>query len=368
MINAILRTVVVAVVLFAAQTAPSGAADVSFAGKTIRLIVNFAAGGPSDIFARHYQKHLQAFLPGNPTVIVENRPGAAGMLGANYLYNLARPDGLTIGSLTAIAAHPMLGKPNVKYDITKFLWLGAVPQTQVLMVRKDIGVKSPGDLLKPGKPLIYGTTGVNAAYINTRLFFELMGARYKAVSGYRGQARTVQALRRGEINVTDLGISGYLPQRDSFRTEGLMFPVLQRGVIGDDGKFHRLAALSDLPTMEEAIAAANPSGLKTAKFEAVKAVLGTYHIQFGFMLPPNTPRAVVDTLAKGYVAMFRDPAVKKETMARFKVEHEFVDGPATQRFVEKLFADYAANADVRNVIHAIAKAKGPPKRASKPKK
>lgn len=359
--SAILRTVVVAIVLSAAQTAASRAADVSFAGKTVRVIVNFAAGGPSDIFARHYQKHLSRYLPGHPNVIVENRPGAAGMLAANYLYNLAQKDGLTVGSLTAIAAHPILGKPNVKFDITRFKWLGAVPQTQVLMVSTKIGIRSPADLLNPTEPLIYGTTGVNAAYVNTRLFLELIGARFKAVSGYRGQVRAIQALRRGEVNVTDLGISGYLPNRETYRKEGAMVALLQRGVMDEHGKFHRLPALSDLPTMEEVIALVNPKALTSAKFEAIKAVLGTYHIQFGFMLPPGTPQALVDAYRAGYAKMFRDPAIRKETRARFKVDHDFVDGASAQRYVQNMFAKFAANKEVQRVIRAVARGKRPPK-------
>jgi len=367
MIDAIWRTAVAAVLL-ATQVASSHAADVNFAGKTIRVIVNFAAGGPSDIFARHYQKDLSRFLPGNPTVIVENRPGAAGMLGANYLYNLAQKDGLTVGSLTAIAVHPILGKPNVKFDIAKFRWLGAVPQTQVLMVSSKIGVRKPADLLRPGEPLIYGTTGVNAAYVNTRLFLELIGAKFKAVSGYRGQVRAIQALRRGEINVTDLGISGYLPNLETYRKEQSMFALLQRGVLDKAGKFSRLPVLSNLPTMEEVIAAANPAGLKSAKFAAIKAVLGTYQIQYGFMLPPATPNALVAALRTGYAKMFHDPSIQKETKKRFKVDHEFIDGASAQRYVESLFADFEANKEVQKVIHAIAKAKGPPKAPAKTKK
>ena len=364
MINAIWRTTIAAVLL-AMHVVPSHAADVNFAGKTIRVIVNFAAGGPSDIFARHYQKHLSRYLPGNPSVIVENRPGAAGMLAANYLYNLAQKDGLTIGALTAIAAHPILGKPNVKFDIAKFQWLGAVPQTQVLMVSNKIGVKKPVDLLNPSEPLIYGTTGVNAAYVNTRLFLELIGAKFKAVSGYRGQIRAIQALRRGEINVTDLGISGYLPNLETYRKEQSMFALLQRGVLDKQGKFSRLAVLSDLPTMEEVIAATNPAGLKSAEFEAIKAVLGTYQIQYGFMLPPNTSQSLVDALRQSYAKMFSDPSIRKETKVRFKVDHEFIDGPSAQRYVETLFADFATNTEAQKVIQTISRGKRPPKAPTK---
>lgn len=343
-----------AAVLFSLSMTSLHAADVTFAGKTIQIVVNFAAGGPSDIFARHYQTHLERRLPGNPSIIVENRTGASGLVGANYIYNVARPDGLTIGSLTAIAAQGILGGPSVRFDVTKFRWIGAVPQTQVILVRTDIGVVEPRDLLNPAKPLIYGNTGVNANYLNTRLFLDLIGASFKPVSGYRGQSDVIQAMRQGESSITDLGISGYLPHRDTYQREGLMIPIVQRGMLSEDGTFHRLAALSDLPTMAEVIADIRPQALTTPEFAALRALVGTYGVQFAFVLPPKTPQAVVDVLSAGFVATFRDPTVMEEAKARFKVEHEFVDGPRSQRYIEKLFADYAANPTVAKVIQAMA--------------
>lgn len=146
-----------------------------------------------------------------------------------------------------------------------------------------------------------------------------------------------------------------------------MFALLQRGVFDKHGKLTRLPVLSNLPTMEEVIAQINPAGLKSAKFEAIKAVLGTYEIQYGFMLPPGTPSPLVDALRAGYAKMFSDPAVRKETRKRFKVDHEFIDGVSAQHYVETLFANFAANKEVQKVIHAIAKGKRPPKARMKKK-
>ncbi|NKB22015.1 MAG: hypothetical protein GKS01_16125 [Alphaproteobacteria bacterium] len=332
----------------------------NFKGKTIRIVINFAAGGPTDIFARHYQTYLSKFVPGNPTVIVENRPGAAGIVAANFLYNRATPDGLTIGTFAGIAANKVIAKGKVKYDLTKFNWLGAVPQTQILVARNNLGVSKPTDLLKSKEPLVYGTSGINPNFVNTRLFLELMGVKFKAVFGYRGQARAIQALRRDEINITDLGISGYLPREASYKQEGVVIPVLQRGIMDSQQRFTRVAALSQIPTMEEALRETNPAGLKSAKFKAIKAVLGAYHVQFGFVVPPKTPKAVIAALRKAYADMFGSAAVKKESKARFKVDHQFVDGPSAQRFVTNLVAGVAP--DVKAAIRAATKRKGKGKR------
>ena len=357
MVTHAMRLAAASVLIAAAAQAPAHAADVSFAGKSIHLVVNFTAGGPSDIFARHYQPHFERHIPGKPTIVVENRVGASGIIGANYIYNIAKPDGLTIGSLTAVAFHNIVPRPNAKFDVTKFRWLGAVPQTQVILVTADLGVKAPRDLLKPAKPLVYGNTGINANYLNTRLFLDMIGASYKLVSGYRGQSQIIQALRQGEVNITDLGISGYQPNRDSYAREGLFGPVLQRGVLGSDGAFHRHPSLPELPTMAEAIAAINPAAAKTPQYGAMRALVGTYGIQFAFVLPPATPKAIVDTLAKGFAATFRDPEVARSTKARFKVDYEFVDGPSSQAYVERLFADFSADPQVAAVIQGMSKRK-----------
>ncbi len=352
----ILTGVMVAAAVLVGAPASYAADTTSFAGKTIRIVINFAAGGPTDIFARHYQTYLSKFVPGKPTIIVENRPGAAGIVAANFLYNRATPDGLTIGTFAGIAANQVISKGKVKYDLTKFNWLGAVPQTQILVARNNLGVSKPTDLLKPKAPLVYGTSGVNPNFVNTRLFLELMGVKFKAVFGYRGQARAIQALRRDEINITDLGISGYLPREASYRQEGVVIPVLQRGIMDAQQKFMRVPALSQLPTMEEALRETNPAGLKSAKFKAIKAVLGAYHVQFGFVVPPKTPKAVVATLRRAYADMFSNATVKKESKARFKVDHHFVDGQSAQRFVGGLLASVAP--DVKAAIRAASKRKG----------
>jgi tripartite-type tricarboxylate transporter receptor subunit TctC len=89
-------------------------------------------------------------------VIVENRTGAGGRVGANFIYNAAPKDGTTIGFLVALASSDIIGGKQVKYEAPKFRWLGAVPQTQVLLATKELGVTDPAGLLKPAQPVVYG--------------------------------------------------------------------------------------------------------------------------------------------------------------------------------------------------------------------
>lgn len=340
--------------LVAAQ--PVAAADVDFASKTIRVVINFTAGGPSDVFMRFFQPWLEKKVPGRPTIIVENRVGAGGRVGANYVYNVAKPDGLTIGFLTAAASQGMLGDPKVKFDPVKFRWLGAVSQTQVMLARKELGIKAPKDLLKPGRPLVMGGTGLNGINdLNSALFLRMIGAKYKHVVGYRGQAEVMQALRRGEVNLADAGITAYLPNRASWDAEGLFAAILQRGVLGADGTFHRHPTLPALPTMAEAIAAIRPAAMKTPQFAAFRALVGTYNVQFALVLPPGTDAAITDTLAKAVAATFNDPDARRSAIKRFKVDYDFSDGPTAQRYVEQLFKGYNADPAIARVVQALLK-------------
>jgi tripartite-type tricarboxylate transporter receptor subunit TctC len=201
-----------------------------------------------------------------------------------------------------------------------------------------------------------GGTGLNGINdLNSALFLRMIGARYKHVVGYRGQAEVMQALRRNEVNLADAGITAYLPNRASWEAEGLFTAILQRGVLGDDGAFHRHAILPKLPTMAEAVAAIRPAAMKTPEFAAFRALVGTYNVQFALVLPPGADKAVHDTLARAVAETFRDPDARRSAIKRFKVDYDFSDGPTAQRHVERLFEGYNADPAIAKVVQALLK-------------
>ena len=343
-------------VALAAVSAGPAAASTSFAGKTIHIVVNFAAGGPADGFIRHFVPYLSDRIPGKPTVVVENRTGAAGRIGANYIYNVAPADGTAIGFLVAVAAQDIVGGKNVKFDSTKFRWLGAVPQTQVLLGHKSLGVADGMRLADTKQPIVFGTTGKSSNNaLTTGLFLELIGVGFKQVTGYRGQAGTIQALRLGEVNFTDAGISIYLPNRESWRKEALFGAVAQRGLLQLDGSFTRHPTMPDLPTMAEIIAARSPGRLKTPEFNAIRALVGTTGVQFPLVLPPKAGKETAAALARAVAETFGDAKVRADAKRRFKYEYDFLDGVQSQAFVERLFADYRADPRVPKVVQRMLK-------------
>lgn len=343
----------VACLLLSATAAP---AQPTYEGKAVRFIINFGTGGPLDTFFRAFIPHLERHLPGKPTIVVENRPGAAGRIGAAYLYNIARPDGLTIGGMVGVVNDAVFGLP-AKYDPEKFTWLGAVPQTQVTIVRSDLGVKSPSDLQKPERPLVMAATGKNSNnYIATSLVLDMLKAPYKAVHGYVGQAATIHALRQGEANMTDAGAPFYLPNKETWRKEGLV-PVLQRGDLQPDGSFTRSPLIPNIPTMPEAVAELNPEALGSTEYAAYKLVAGTYALQYSIIAPPNVAPETAAILRKAIEDAFTDPRAVEDVKKQMNLEFNFVDGEQSVKILEALEANARENPKAREMLGGLATVK-----------
>jgi tripartite-type tricarboxylate transporter receptor subunit TctC len=332
-------------------SAPSDAAEPSFAGKTVHIVVNQTAGGPTDGFIRNFTRFFEAHIPGHPAVVVENQTGAAGMVAANNLYNTMRPDGLTIGLLGSITNDGLLGGPGVKFDLTKFGLLAAIPSTQVTVVRRDAATV-PSDLLHPKKPLVYAEYG-GWVSVAGRLFLDMIGAPYKYVTGYDGQPGAMLAVRNGEANIADAGAALYMPNANSWQREGLFDAIAQRGELGDDGKFHRSSMMPNLPTSAEAIAELNPAALKTPKFSAYEHTVGANLGQYLIVLPPGANPEIFATLAHATADTFRDPQAVASAKEKLQVEYNFMDSAEATRFIERLKHDLDADPAGAEVMRTL---------------
>ncbi len=142
--------------------------------------------------------------------MVQNMAGAGGIIGANYVYEIAKPDGLTIGVFSGMYLPQILGGAGVRYDLNKMPIIAGAAETSIVYIRADTEVKTPADLLKPAKPIVLGGfTSENNKDLALRLAFDLLGVPYKYVTGYAGVAELRVAIQRGEINVTSESLTGY---------------------------------------------------------------------------------------------------------------------------------------------------------------
>jgi tripartite-type tricarboxylate transporter receptor subunit TctC len=171
------------VLLLAVLIGASGVATAQpapfFQGKTIRLVVGSPPGGFYDLAARLLARHMGKYLPGNPEIIVQNMPGASSLVATNYIYSVAKGDGLTIGMpLSYIYLDQLTGKPEVKFDVRKLSWIGALDKTPaILFIRSDTPYRTIEDVAKAKEPPKCGASG----YFECEQYF---GARLGGSSGY----------------------------------------------------------------------------------------------------------------------------------------------------------------------------------------
>lgn len=344
----LIATALISAGLAAFQTAVSPAsAQPSFEGQTIRIAVSSSTGGVVDVLARQFAPFIARQIPGKPNVIVENRPGGGGAVAANYLFNVAKPDGQTIGFLFGVVTQGLIGGSVIRFEPAKFYWLGAVSQTQVLLARKDLNLSSFRDLLRPAKPLVMATLGSNATNdVANKLFLDMIGAKYQSVSGYPGQPETVLALSRGEASLANAGLAFYLPRRDAMRKEGIYDAILQRGEYAADGTFLRNKQLAEMPTTVEAINDLNPAALQSVDFATYRSIVAALSINFGFVLPPATPPAIVSTLRKAVSDALEASETRKIVGGLLKVDYDFVDGESSRRILEQIRTAFHADARV----------------------
>jgi tripartite-type tricarboxylate transporter receptor subunit TctC len=343
-----------------ALTAMSGTghAQTTFDGQTIRVVIASTASGPTDVVGRQFAPFISKHTPGKPTIVVENRPGAAGAVAANYFYNVAKPDGLTIGLTFGMVTQGLMQNAGIKFDPAQFNILGAVSATQVLLARKDLGLKAPRDLLKPATPLVLAGLGSGStADAGNRLFLDLIGATYKYVGGYPGQAEAILSVARGETNLANATHSAYLARRDAIRKEGLYDAFLQRGELTAAGTFKRNVQLPEMPTTIEAIEQIAPAASKSGDFAAYRSIIGALAVHYSFVLPPKTAPAIVETLRKTLSAAADDPEARRVIKASLRSDYEFLDGPASQKIVERLRQEYAADPRIGQRLKQIMSVK-----------
>jgi tripartite-type tricarboxylate transporter receptor subunit TctC len=186
----------------ASMTTPCGAQDAGFyAGKTIQLVVGFDVGGGYDLYARTVARHWSRHIPGHPTFVPQNMPGAGTRTAANWLYNVAPKDGTAVGTIVqSTAVDQALGEPGIRFDAAKFNWLGnPVVDNLVTLSWSASGLATLDDVKSKGA-LFCGSTGAGPTTVFPRVINQLLGTQIKVVAGYPGQTAVNIAMERGEVN------------------------------------------------------------------------------------------------------------------------------------------------------------------------
>jgi tripartite-type tricarboxylate transporter receptor subunit TctC len=302
------------VVLLAALVALGAAGPASaqyYAGKTVTIVVGYKTGGGYDRTARLLARHLPKYIPGSPKVIVQNMPGANSLIAADYVYNAAKPDGLTLGTFNRNLPIAQLTKvQGVKYDMTKFAWIGsAASESTILAIRNDLPYKTIDDLKKipADKPLVIGATGPGAnTYDFPLLLKELVGINIKIVSGYSSSADIMLAVERKEAD----GRAGSLSSIQQFIDRKLVHPVVRSRAVEP--------GIENLPVDESL--APNARAKAIMALRSAPEVVGRPYV-----MHPETAPEIVKTMRKAFADTIADPKLKAEAK-KAKTELNFVDG------------------------------------------
>ena len=170
-----------------------------YRGKQVSILVGSAPGGGYDLYARHIARHFSKHLPGNPDMVVQNMPGAGGLIAANHLYTRAPRDGSTIGHIQGpLSIRQIAGARNVMYDMRKFGWLGSANNTSnVCVMSPRANIKTGKDLLS--REIIIGGSGGSTTYIPSFLN-AAAGTKFKIIAGYKSTNDVIIAIERGEVD------------------------------------------------------------------------------------------------------------------------------------------------------------------------
>ncbi|HYT55574.1 MAG TPA: tripartite tricarboxylate transporter substrate-binding protein [Verrucomicrobiae bacterium] len=302
------RLVVCSVVLFASQLE---AQSDFYKGKQIKIVVGASAGAASDLYARVVAQHLPKQILGKPEAIVQNMPGGGSMTAANYVYSVAKPDGLTLGAVTApIYFAQLLGRKEVQFDWAKFTWIGTPEENdELLFIRSDQPYKTLLDLRKAPEAPRCGASGVGSTgYYIPKLLEEVFGLKINMVTGYPGAADVDIAVEKNEIHCRGTTISAFFGREPgkTWAKNGFVRFLVQTG----DQRNHRLP---DTPTIWELMD--QEKGMD-AKKRLARVVLGPGAFGRPILATPGIPAERVKLLREAYANMLKDPEFVAEAKKR----------------------------------------------------
>ncbi len=186
--------------------------------KTIKLVIGFSAGGISDLWGRALSRAMSQHIPGKPQIILHNMPGAGSLTAANYLYSVAKPDGLTLGFFTpGLFFNQLIGSKAVQFDWAKFVWIGSPEQTQrIIYIRGDSPFKTIDDMRGAAEAPRCGATALGTVgHYFPRLVEEALGVKFNLVLGYPGAAEIDLAIQKNEVQCRAGSLEGYFGSEPS---------------------------------------------------------------------------------------------------------------------------------------------------------
>jgi tripartite-type tricarboxylate transporter receptor subunit TctC len=319
-----------AMVLVGMPQAHAQSVEQFYRGRSITMLVGTSPGGINDISARLVARHMGRFIPGNPAMVVQNNPGAGGLVTANRVYNTVERDGSVLAKFErAVPQLAIQGDPNAQFDPMKFTWLGSLSSyaddAYLLAINATNPVKSVAEIAPGGKSLNLGAdSSASSNLIFALIAKEILGLNINIVRGYTGAATLFLAMARNEIDGQFVGLSSIKSgQRDLWNRRA--FRALMA--------FGRTTRHPDFPEV--------PTGRELAKDANALALIDfaelPFFIALPFAAPPGVPADRAKALQDAFMAMCRDNAFREDAL-KTGIDMSPIDGAGVQQMLAKTAA------------------------------
>jgi tripartite-type tricarboxylate transporter receptor subunit TctC len=337
--HALLRNLLLALCALTVLASSAFADNPYYKGKRLTVLINFTAGGPTDIEGRLFAKHLADHIEGRPAVIVQNMDGAGGMIGAGYLGEVAPKDGTMVGYFTGTAWRYANDPERFRTDFRTYDFLAYQPGSTVYYARSDVppGLKNATDIVKAQELVAGGLGAENAKDLLIRLALDMLGVPYRYVTPFPGSQAARLALLRNEINFFSESPPSYRAVIAGLVKDGTVIPIFfdpewngERLTISK-----QVEGLPMLPFQElyRKIKGSLPSGQLWDTYLTILSINSA--MQRTIVLPPNSPPAAIAALRDAIEELNHDPAYAQEADKTLGFAPEWVAGPGTNAQVRR---------------------------------
>jgi tripartite-type tricarboxylate transporter receptor subunit TctC len=353
----------VAVLLFLGSASLSEAQERPFyQGQSVTIVVGFTSAVFYDRWSRLLARYVPKYIPGNPEMVVQNMPDAGGLIAANHLYSVAKPDGLNLGMLSyGMYLDQLVGRKEVPYDVRKFNWIGSPEKSDVLLyMRADAPYKSLEDIRQATMPPKCGSTGTAGTdYILARLLEDTLGLKITTVMGYPGGSEIDLAVAKGEVQCRGMTAAPFFGREPFISWRKKKFVnVLVFGGQKRDGR------IPNTPTIYEVF---DKQDVSEETRRVADVILRGGDFGRPWVAPPGTPKQRVEILRYVYAKVMSDPELLDEAR-KGKMEVEAVSGANLQTLAQTIVDQPPAviewgEKNSRNVIGSFTHQEHPGRRA-----
>jgi tripartite-type tricarboxylate transporter receptor subunit TctC len=331
-----------------------------YKGKRLTVLINFAAGGPTDIEGRLFAKYLAKHLEGHPTIIAQNMDGAGGVIGAQYVGEVAPKDGTVMGYLSGTSWIYVSDPKRWRVDFKAYEFVAYQPGTTVHFVRTDVppGMKKAADIVKAKGLVAGGLTADTSKDLRMRMVLDMLGVPFKYVTGYRSSSAARLAFQRGEIQMFSESPPSYraVVVPNLVKT-GKTIPVWWDDIHETPPKQKQMEGLSipTFPQLHKEIKGKMPSGKMWEAYKVLFDINST--LQRLLVLPPKAPKAAYDALRIAIEKVNDDKEFAAEALKTIKFVPEY---PTAPDMSDKIRAMLQASPEMRQYINHYTK--NPPRR------